>query len=56
MSDDARRLAEQGPERRSDQLRGRGDSGGYLEPRRRRVRLAYVQGAEARTRENVGRR
>jgi hypothetical protein len=38
-----------------DRLRGREDSGGYLDALRQRVRLAYVDGAEEWTRENVGR-
>ena len=36
-------------------LRGREDSGGYLDALRQRVRLAYVSGAEEWTREHVGR-
>lgn len=39
-----------------DRLRGRQDSGGYLDALRQRVRLAYVQAAEEWTRDNVGRR
>jgi hypothetical protein len=38
-----------------ERLRGRQDSGGYLDALRRRVRLAYVQGAEEWTRANIGR-
>ena len=38
-----------------DRLRGREDSGGYLDALRQGIRLAFVDAAEEWTRENVGR-